>query len=47
VDVRDGYSLGASYYITKPFKNQRIADAADYLIGNLNPEQKAAVELRL
>ena len=46
-DAMKGYSVGASYYITKPCKNQRILDAVGYLIGDLSVEQKEAVERRL
>ena len=46
-DMREGYALGSSYYITKPFKNQRIVDAAEYLIGDGTPAERAVLELRL
>lgn len=46
-DIMRGYGDGATYYITKPFKNQRVADIARYLIGDIDPEEKAAIEMRL
>jgi DNA-binding response OmpR family regulator len=46
-DIMKGYSMGATYYITKPFKNQRVLDIADYLLGNLTSTQKKALEERL
>jgi DNA-binding response OmpR family regulator len=46
-DVMTGYSMGATYYITKPFKNQHVLDIVDYLVGDLDAAQKAALEGRL
>lgn len=46
-DIMNGYSMGATYYITKPFKNRRVLDITEYLIGRLDPAQKQTVEARL
>ncbi len=43
-DVLQGYALGASYYITKPFDNKTVLNAVNYLIGELTPRQKRKIE---
>jgi len=46
-DIMKGYSMGATYYISKPFTNQRIIDITEYLIGNLTAGQKEKIEVGL
>ena len=46
-DIMDGYARGATYYITKPFRNSRIVDIARYLLGNVPQPQKEELEVRL
>ncbi|MBI2191246.1 MAG: response regulator [Planctomycetes bacterium] len=46
-DVLKGYGYGADYYITKPFKNERLLNIVDYLIGDLSDDEKALLEIRL
>ena len=46
-DIMKGYALGATYYITKPFRNRRVVDVTEYLIGDLSAAQHEALELRL
>jgi len=45
--IMNGYSSGATYYITKPFSGRRIQDIAEYLTGSSDPERKELLELRL
>jgi twitching motility two-component system response regulator PilG len=44
-DVMKGYGVGADYYLTKPFKLEQLGRIADYLIGDLTPEERAKLEL--
>ena len=46
-DVMKGYREGADYYITKPFKNQTLANIVEYLIGDLTDAQKEKLESTL
>ena len=46
-DVWKGYEEGVTYYITKPFENVRLANIADYLIGDLTPQERARLETQL
>ncbi len=46
-DVLKGYSIGAIYYMTKPFKQKRLLDIAEYLTADLTPERREALEARL
>jgi len=43
-DILQGYALGASYYITKPFDNRTVLNAVKYLIGDLNTSQRRKLE---
>lgn len=43
-DVVRGYSLGAAYYITKPYENRAILNIVNYLFGNLTPDQRGLIE---
>jgi len=46
-DVIDGYSNGASYYITKPFDNVTLLNAILFMLGELSEEEMAEMELKL
>ena len=46
-DVWKGYEEGATYYMTKPFNNQMFLNIIDYLIGDLTPQEKKALEMHL
>ena len=46
-DIMKGYSMGATYYISKPFTNQRVVDITEYLIGDLTVEQREEIEVEL
>lgn len=42
--VWEGYKQGATLYITKPFENQMLIDAVNYLIGDLSDEERQRIE---
>lgn len=46
-DMWKGYEKGATYYITKPFENKRLANIVDYLIGDLPRDERTNLELSL
>lgn len=46
-DVLKGYSIGASYYIIKPFDNVSLINAILFLLGDLSEEEMEAAELKL
>ncbi len=46
-DVLKGYGEGATYYITKPFKNKHVINIVEYLLGDLSKSEKQALELQL
>lgn len=46
-DAVKGYSLGADYYIPKPFANETVLNAVDYLIGDLSPDERREIETSL
>jgi DNA-binding response OmpR family regulator len=46
-DILKGYSIGAAYYITKPFESKTITKVVNYLIGDLSPEERATLESQL
>lgn len=46
-DVLKGYAMGATYYVTKPFKNKTLMNIVGYLLGNLPPEELRKVERSL
>lgn len=46
-DIARGFKHGARYYITKPCEPRTILDVVDYFIGDLEPEERAALERRL
>jgi len=45
--VWDGYSRGATLYVTKPFDNKYLIDAVNYLIGDLSEAERREIERRL
>ncbi len=47
MDVMKGYSIGASYYITKPFDNVSLLNAILYMLGDLSDQDMADIELKL
>ena len=46
-DVVKGYREGADYYITKPFSSETITNIVNYLIGDMNPEEREKLEMSL
>lgn len=46
-DIVEGYRTGATYYLTKPFNPDVLLNVVDYLVGDLAPEERAALELKL
>jgi len=46
-DIIKGYQVGADYYVTKPFKAERVLNVVNYLIGDLPPAERAELETRL
>lgn len=45
--IAEGYRRGASYYITKPCEPREVLDIVDYLVGDIDPTERAAIEARL
>jgi DNA-binding response OmpR family regulator len=43
-DVWKGYEEGATYYITKPFKNRMLLNIVNYIIGDMSANEKARLE---
>jgi len=43
-DVMRGYSVGADFYLVKPVSMETLRKVIDYLIGDLSPEQRTALE---
>jgi DNA-binding response OmpR family regulator len=46
-EILEGYRKGAAYYLTKPFKPERLATVVEYLIGDLSEEERTALEQHL
>ena len=46
-DILEGYTKGATYYVTKPYENSTILNIVRYLIGDLSDEQKRKLEKHL
>lgn len=46
-DIMKGYTEGAMYYITKPFRNEYVLNIVEYLIGDLSEAERAEVEAQL
>ncbi|KPJ55469.1 MAG: hypothetical protein AMS16_04245 [Planctomycetes bacterium DG_58] len=46
-DVISGYQEGAVYYITKPFRNEYVANVVKYLIGDLDDKEREWLEQKL
>ena len=46
-DIIRGYSVGAAYYVTKPFDNDFIVDIVKYLIGDLTAQERAQLQKRI
>ena len=47
MDVMKGYSIGASYYITKPFDNISLLNAILYMLGDLSDDAMVDAETKL
>ena len=46
-DIIKGYSLGCSYYISKPFKPEYITNIVNYFLSPLSEKEKQELELKL
>jgi CheY-like chemotaxis protein len=46
-DVSEGYRHGASYYITKPCSPRTVVNVVDYLVGDLDPQERTVLETQL
>lgn len=46
-DIARGYRGGASYYITKPCEPRKVLNIVDYLVGDLDGEERALLESEL
>jgi len=46
-DIIKGYQVGADYYVTKPFKVERVLNVVNYLIGDLPKAERARLETKL
>lgn len=46
-NILKAYSLGISYYLTKPFDNLRLMNIVKYLLDDLDPEDRMEVEKSL
>jgi len=42
-----GYGEGAAYYLTKPFENHQVVNITQYLIGDLDADERARLETAL
>lgn len=45
--MMEAYGSGGCYFINKPFRNQRVLDIVDYLIGDLSEEERLCLEQKL
>ena len=45
--VMKGYQEGCVYYMTKPFRNESVMNAVQYLIGDLPEEERQLLERKL
>jgi CheY-like chemotaxis protein len=46
-DILQGYIMGATYYVTKPYENSAILNIVRYLVGDLSEDQKVHLEKHL
>jgi len=46
-DILKGYTMGATYYVTKPYENSTILNITRYLLGDLTAEQRRSLERHL
>lgn len=46
-DILRGYRQGASYYLAKPCAPRQVLNAVDYLIGDLEPQERLQLEAEL
>ncbi len=46
-DILEGYALGATMYLTKPFDNNMLLDTVKYLVADLSQEERIELERRL
>lgn len=46
-DILKGYSMGATYYLPKPWDKERLLNIVNYLIGDLPPDEKQKLEVKL
>jgi len=46
-DILKGYTMGATYYVTKPYENSTILNITRYFLGDLTAEQKRSLERHL
>lgn len=46
-DILQGYIMGATYYVTKPYENSAVLNIVRYLVGDLSEDQKIHLEKHL
>jgi response regulator NasT len=46
-DIARGYRCGGTYYLTKPCEPSRVLNIVDYLIGNLDADERRLLEAQL
>jgi DNA-binding response OmpR family regulator len=46
-DIARGYQCGGTYYLTKPCDPSRVLNIVDYLIGNLDADERRLLEAQL
>jgi DNA-binding response OmpR family regulator len=46
-DIGEGYRRGAAYYLTNPCEPQTVLNAVDYLVGDIDAEERTQLEMRL
>jgi DNA-binding response OmpR family regulator len=46
-DILQGYIMGATYYVTKPYENSAVLNIVRYLVGDLSEDQKRHLEKHL
>jgi len=46
-DILQGYIMGATYYVTKPYENSAVLNIVRYLVGDLTEDEKIDLEKHL
>jgi DNA-binding response OmpR family regulator len=46
-DIATGYEHGGTYYLVKPCEPAKVLNIVDYLVGDLDPEERSVLEAQL